>query len=334
MKIAGSLAALAIGITLVLPQSAEAATSAACTWRANTLPIPTGATRVGVYTTDHNGGWAGAASFGTNNFHVVAWKNGTITDYGQIGNSATVTVSILDENRAGTVIGYTRQGFTGQIAPGFRIRAGQLEQLPVLLGGFSPMPAAINDSGDIYGTNSVQRNGEWGSVVVRWPGDRPTAVEEVPGLPFKAKVVDADEDGTLLVSPSGAIFEATHVFRAGQLTALPRPPPYEFLNAKKISNGRVTGYAARGSDPSVGVVWERDLTPHILPNAQSGQYINRDGLILGYSPDATLIWGVWRNRTLEFAFGAAHDDAFVGTVSDDGTFGGSFRGNPTFWRCS
>jgi hypothetical protein len=123
------------------------------------------------------------------------------------------------------------------------------------------------------------------------------------------------------------------VFRAGQLTALPLLPSYEFLNAKKISNGRITGYVGRGSDPSVGVVWERDLTPHALPNNESGQYINRDGLVIGYNPDATLIWGVWRNLALEFAFGAANDNAFVGTVSDDGTFGGNFRGNPTFWRC-
>jgi len=75
----------------------------------------------------------------------------------------------------------------------------------------------------------------------------------------------------------------------------------------------------------------RDLTPHALSNAIESSFINRDGLVVG-SP-AGHSWGVWRNGTLEFAFGTADDLIHIGALGDDGAFAGDFHG-PMVWRCS
>lgn len=334
MKIAGSLAALALGCTLVLPGTA-AATTAACTWSPSALPLPAGASSVSVDGTDHSGGWAGSAYFSGDRRRVLTWKNGTVTDHGGVA-SATAFISVVDENRAGTIVLNTTDGYFGSIKLAYRIRAGIWEQLAPLPGASAPIVKSINDTGDVIGTNIVQRNGTVGTVVVRWPANQTTPVE-VPGLPLHATAIDLDQDGTLLVGLRNPETQGQipHVMRSGVLTALPPLARNQTLYAKAISNGRVTGSVLPKGGQYTGVVWERDLTPHSLPNASEGHLINRDALVVAShtNPNVTS-HGVWRAGTLEYAFGTFDDHVYTGTLSDDGTFAGQLRGQPTIWRCT
>lgn len=336
MKITGLLTALVVGSALVLlPQTASAASTAGCTWRASALPVPAGASILDVDGTDHSGGWAGTAYFSGDRWHILSWKNGTVTDYGPVAPTTTAFVRVVDENRSGTIIGNSTDGQWGQIKTAFRIRAGVLEQLAVLPGGSQAIAAAINDTGDIVGTNLVQRNGSWGTAVVRWPANQAAPVE-MPGLPLHSTAIDLDEDGTLLVGLRNPETQGQvpHVLRGGVLSALPPLARNQTPYGRAISNGRVTGSVLPKGGQYTGVVWERDLTPHTLPNAGEGLLINRDALVVASHASAGLSHGVWRGSTLEHAFGTFDDHVYTGAISDDGTFAGDLRGQPTVWRCT
>jgi len=332
LGIAGSLVALAAGFLVVLPNTATATTTA-CTWQTSALPVPAGANvfSFSIGGTDHSGGWVGRASM-SDGWHVFAWKNGTVTDYGRPLPSGIATVP--DENRAGTIVANRIDGTFQQITMAFRIRGGQWEQLAPLSGATRSLAEAINDAGDIIGTNWVPRNGKTGPVVVRWPAGQ-TAAVEVPGIPFDSRAIDIDEDGTLLVGVRDAITGAylPNVVRGGVRTALPQLAGNQDLEAVQLSNGRVTGWVYTNSRYT-GVVWERDLTPHALPNATQGLLINRDGLVVGRRSGTNVSYGVWRDRTLEFTFDASNDNLDLGAISDDGTFAGTLRYAPTVWRCA
>jgi len=263
------------------------------------------------------------------------WKNGAVTDY---GGAATTTafISVLDENRAGTIVVNSTDGYLGSIRTAYRIRGGVWEQLATLPGASQPIAAAINDVGDIVGTNLVQRNGNVGTVVVRWPAGQTTPVE-VPGLPLNSTAIDLDEDGTLLVGLRNPETQGQvpHVLRGGVLNALPTLARNQTPYGRAISNGRVTGSVLPKGGSYIGVVWERDLTPHSLPTAGEGLLINRDGLVVAsHSNPNVTDHGVWRNGTLEYAFGSFDDHVYTGALSDDGTFAGQLRGAPTVWRCT
>lgn len=173
MRTAGLLVALAIGSMVVMPNTAAAAT-AACTWHSNTLSGPAGASS-NVYTTDDSGGWAGTAYFSGVGYHVVTWQNGTVTDYGGVGAPSASTV-VADENPSGALAVTMMAGPYTYVQNAYRISGGQWQQLAPLPGGARPEAKAINDAGDVFGTDSEQRNGLTGTVVLRWPANQTTPV--------------------------------------------------------------------------------------------------------------------------------------------------------------
>ena len=333
MKIAGSLAtlALAVGSTLVLPNTATAAT---CTWSSSTLSGPAGAFST-IHATDNSGGWAGTAYFSFVGNHVIAWKNGTITDYGEIGSSSA-NVVVVDENRTGALAVNVTDGGEAQTKSEYRISGGQWQQLAPLPGGTRPEVVSINDAGDVYGTTQmVNGSGITGTVVVRWPANQATPVQ-VAGLPFDTTMIDLDDDGTLLVGTpdpktGGPV---PHLLRNGILTALPPLANGQTTNGDAIANGRVAGDVITKSIQLIGTVWESNLAVHSLPNLQEGMLINRNDLVVGTLTGSGATNGVWRNGTLEYSFGSTSNYVALGAVSDDGTFGGDINSVPTVWRCS
>jgi hypothetical protein len=332
LGIVSSLIALAAGFAVALPSTATATTTS-CTWRSSSLPIPPGANQyfIRIGGTDHNGGWAGKASMPDRD-HVFAWKNGTIVDYGPTpmapGQTILTQASVADENRSGTILVNLFVSPYQQLHPPYQIRNGQWQQLTPLPGATHWEAAAINDAGDVLGTNWVARNGTTGEVVVRWPAGQ-TAAVEVPGIPFKTRAIDLDEDGTMLVgvrNPTTGSYDP-NIVRGGVRTTLQPLSGTTNPDGVKISNGRVIGnnYPKSGV---TAVVWERDLTPHALPNSDFGKLINRDGLAIGTRDGGGT--AVWRNGVLEFSFGSAD----MGAISDDGTFAVTLNDIPTVWRCS
>lgn len=329
LGIVTALITLAAGFTLALPNTATA-TTAACTWRTSPLPVPSGAREfsINVDATDHNGGWAGDASMSDRD-HVFSWKNGTVTDLGATpmapGQTILTQATVADENRAGTILVNLFVSPYQQIHPPYRIRGGQWEALGLLPGATHWEAVAINDAGDVLGTNWVARNGKTGEVVVRWPAGQ-TAAVEVPGIPFATRAIDLDEDGTMLVgvrNPTTGAYDP-NIVRGGVRTALQTLSGTTNPDARKISNGRVIGQTFPRSG-AVGVFW--DLSPHSLPNSTDGILINRDNLAIGRRSSG---FGVWRSGVLEFSFSATD----VGAISDDGSFAGTLNYLPTVWRCS
>lgn len=333
LGIVSSLILVAAGLAVALP-SAAVATTTACTWGTSALPVPPGAAQysINVDATDHNGGWAGDASITGDRDHVFSWKNGTVTDLGRTpmapGQTILTQATVADENRSGTIVVNLFVSPYQQLHPPYRIRNGQWEALGLLPGTTWSSAVAINDAGDILGTNTVASNGTTSPVLVRWPAGQTTPVP-VTGLPPRTTAIDLDEDGTMLVD---VYTSGPAIVRGGVLTPLPLLPRADYADAAKISNGRIIGSQHLKSG-YVGAVWERDLTPHSLPNSNVGMLINRDGLAIGTRLTGGGL-GVWRAGVLEFSFPASGATADMGAISDDGSFAGTLNYLPTVWRCA
>lgn len=333
LGIVTSLITLAAGLAVALP-GAAAATTTACTWRSSPLPVPPGVGEfsINVDGTDHNGGWAGDASVNGDRDHVFSWKNGTVTDLGPTpmapGQTIKTQATVADENRSGTIVVNLFVSPYQQLHPPYRIRNGQWEALGLLPTTTWSTAVAINDAGDILGTNTVVSNGVSRLALVRWPAGQTTPVE-VTGLPPRTSAIDLDEDGTMLVD---VYTNGPAIVRGGVLTPLPLLPRVDYASAAKISNGRIIGSQHLKSG-YVGAVWERDLTPHSLPNSNVGKLINRDGLAIGTRLTGGGL-GVWRNGVLEFSFPSSDTPADMGAISDDGSFAGTLNYLPTVWRCT
>lgn len=325
-----------VAATMAAPAAPASAAAAACQWRPTALPLPANAISGAVTTTDHQGGYGGYAEFaGTNQTHLVSWKNGTVTDYGRIPSSMSKPAA--DQNRAGTIVG---REMVGSRPTNIRWRAGstrggQWGLLPEPAGAKQSAAQYINDRGDIVGFVWLPGRVD---VPVLWPAARPTEVVELAGLTANTLVHGLDEDGTVLVDiGSGSTPRGSHLWRNGVLTALRRPPLVDFVRGFDISNGRVVGWAVvdlLGVRRDVGVLWDRDGTPSILSSSTMGHAINRDGLSIGETGSGD---AVWRMRTFEASLGttAAVNAA---TVGDDGSIGGhrvvNGQKQPTVWRCT
>ncbi|HEY3611537.1 MAG TPA: hypothetical protein VGL06_28845 [Pseudonocardiaceae bacterium] len=333
MRTAGLLFALAIGATVVLPNTAAAAVAASCTWHSSTLSGPAGTSATNLYTTDDNGGWAGTAYFSGVGYHVVTWKNGTVTDYGGVGAPSASTI-VDDENRSGALAVTMMAGPYTYVQNAYRITGGQWQQLAPAAGGSHPEARAINDAGDVFGTDGEVSNGLTGTVVLRWPANQTTPVA-VAGLPFDSTVLGLDDDGTLLVGiPDANGVPVPHLLRGGVLYPLPPSAGNVSSYAVAISNGRVTGSVVSKSVKYTAVVWDGNQVAHALPGGDMGVLINPSDLVVGTLGGSGATNGVWRNGTLEYTFGTTNNYIALGAISDDGSFAGDVDKVPTVWQCS
>ena len=256
---------------------------------------------------------------------MLAWKNGTITNYG----TGIARTSVTDENSSGALIGYN---FTGggmyAAGDGWRTRNGGLEMLPELPGTFVSSPWEINDNGDIYGKIMRSRpTGGQETLYVRWPADRPAEVEVLPPLPKDAVPAAFDEDGTILLNFNGK--QGTYkvgVWRNGVTTILPNVQGTSYTYATDISNGRAVGWSSGlGSQVNEGVYWDRDGNLHLLPDTSSVEAINPNGLIMATSDsDGNYHYfnSIWRLGAFDSLVGDGSTDNMYVLGGDD-TIGGS-----------
>jgi probable HAF family extracellular repeat protein len=91
----------------------------------------------------------GGCDDASSNLHAVLWQNGMATDLGTLGGSAANATAI---NNIGQVVGWA--GTSAGASHGFLYSNGRMTDL-----GFSWVPAAINDSGVIVGSDMIYRNG-------------------------------------------------------------------------------------------------------------------------------------------------------------------------------
>ncbi|WP_326824653.1 hypothetical protein [Streptosporangium sp. NBC_01756] len=321
--------------------AAPAVAAVGCVWQASALPLPAGTTTGTVSVTDDQGGYAGTAQGADGKRRVVAWKNGTTTDYG----TGTVRTVVLGQNPAGTVIGVNPSGSTLPSSEGWRTRNGKMEPLPKPAGTYVSAPRAIKDNGDIIGWVWGNIDGVYQTIQVRWPGDQPDKFEALPALPQDGVLVGIDDDGTMLLNFNGSQGTyAVGLLRDGVTTYLPTVPGATRTIVRDISNGRVVGDVTRqdaaGKYYSDGVMWDRDRSLHLLPGTSSAESINRNGLIKASSDEGanySYFNSIWRLWTFDSILGDADSDAYV--VGDDETISGSqpipntTNTRPTVWRC-
>ncbi|GAA0644794.1 hypothetical protein GCM10010174_79800 [Kutzneria viridogrisea] len=318
------LVALLTAAAVLVP--APNASAAACTWRPTALPVPTDVSGSTVYATDGHGIYAGVAERGE--YHFVLWKNGKLTDFGNLVGHTSSMHSVDGVNSAGTLVG--SEGVRGHypVPQALRSTGDKVELLP---GKGISRAYAINEHGDIVGFGSVpDSSGQNRLLPVRWPADRPGTMEVLPGLPadwLNAAAVDMDADGTVLLSRNLGDDRPGFLWRNGVVTALPRPAGATSLSVQAIAGGRVVG-SATISGTQHGVLWDRDGTITLLPRANGARDITSSGLIIG--EDTAQRSAVWRLGTFDSELGA---DAELWTAGEDGTIAGRRNGQATYWRC-
>ncbi|MEV4316668.1 hypothetical protein [Actinocrispum sp. NPDC049592] len=331
------LSGAALATAMIAGPGTMSAAAAACTWRPAALPLPAGGVSGVASATDNTGGFAGTVRLSDRTTHVVAWKNGKITDYGP--SSSLLSVSVYDQNRAGTIVGVASLGRPGvpPASSGFRTNATKTESLPTPDGATSTFPrGGINDKGDIVGGYRTTRNGVSVIIGVRWRGN---TVTELAGLPVSSNVEGLDEDGTVLYtaadrSPSE---QRPFLWQEGRITALAKPSQAGDLRGYDISAGRVVGSLyyknSAGKYVEEAIFWNTDGVPRKLPNGQSAVAINRDGVSAGIATNGQ--GAIWRLGVHEATLGAG---TVANAVGDDGSVAGSRKVNgedqPTVWRCS
>ncbi|MFB9686277.1 hypothetical protein [Amycolatopsis plumensis] len=350
MKLKSLGCALLTLALLTLSQTAEAATTAACSWTSTALGAGSNVSAK-VTATDGRGGFAGWA-LPTDRLgetvRAAAWRNGTYTDLGTAGtNGAGVTA----ENRSGAVAGTAFRSITGVvIEKAFKSSGGTLVQLPFptssqLPAGYTRSAAVgITDSGDVIGV--VRKQDGSGVIAVRWAADRPDAVTLLTGAPSSGiGPVAVDSDGSILLNSS-------EIWRDGTLIRLGTLPGLKYAWPEAIKNGHVVGYGVYNGK-SVGVYWDQQHAAHVLPNSSynlsngNPQFsVNASGLITGRLDEANggndlagTGYGLWDRGTFVAKFGDLKADLPV-VVGDDGSVGGYRYDSATrhstayVWRCS
>ncbi|MFD9907244.1 hypothetical protein [Streptomyces sp. NPDC059063] len=339
-------AGLVASLVGVAAPAAAAAEPAACAWTPTNLPIPAGATTGTVFAADGSGGYAGTTTDGSNygkDNHAVVWKNGKVTDYGYLNDPDYVKgVEIDGVNDAGTVIGIARRKDGNYHA--IRSRNGKIERLPEPAGTDVSSVRGINDKGDIVGSVGTVVDNIRRFRPVIWPADQPGKVVDLTGVPEETPIPwGIDQDGTvlLLAGPSNA--RVPYLWKDGKARALPLPKGAWDVALRGISNGRVVadvktynpGYA------HLGVLWDRDGQPQVLPRNEGIRGINRNGQIVGVTDTSgTTEYGVWQLATLSSTLKQTSELGLeLAATSGDNSLGGRSWKNPdgrikpTVWNC-
>ncbi|MFD9903810.1 hypothetical protein [Streptomyces sp. NPDC059063] len=334
---------LVTAIGVVAP-AAGAAESAACTWTPSILSLPAGALTGEVHAADGSGGYAGTISYGADSAkggRAVLWKNGKMTDYGNIVDPEYQNwVSVDGVNKAGTVIGAAdrQNGYSRAI----HSRNGKVELLPDPPGVVKSMATGINDRGDIVGGAAIDRDGALYWYAVMWPADQPGKVVKLPGLPnLSAIATGIDQDGTVLVQVDDGLHELPYLWKGGTAHAMALPDNTRDVITRGISNGRVIGIADTRDKGWRNTLWESDGKPQLVERNADIRGINRDGQIVGRTDDPS--WreeGVWQRTKLGSTLKWASDRGLeLNVSSDDGTIAGRSwkipggKDEPTVWTC-
>ncbi|WP_086820115.1 hypothetical protein [Allokutzneria sp. NRRL B-24872] len=284
---------------------------------------------------DNQGGYAGIM-MGSGAERVALWKPTGVVDYGQVPFSPYL-VAVADVNRSGTVVGHGLRS-TFSYGP-FRSVGTRIEALPVPAGTHSATAKAVNDRGDIVG-QYVPKLGERGRAVM-WPADRPGEMVELTGLPgTDTKVAnDIDEDGTVLVDVVTSNGTGTgYRWKNGVATKLAPPVAAKDVSGKSISAGRVVGWITLEGQPGElrAVQWDATGKAGVLPEGQSADSVNRDGLAVGDTHDFSVGAAVWRGGKLEAKLPNT-PQLFAGKVGDDGGIPAYTRTDnkdtPLVYRC-
>jgi hypothetical protein len=325
---AAGLAVLALAVVTAAPAGADPA-PAACTWRAEPVPVPPFAEPSSYYVdaTDGEGNFAGRTFVSQSAFGVVLWEHGEPRQLDlPTGFDSAVPAG---QTRSGTVLvnatSFDTTPATHQI---FLYRNGTYEPLRLPAGYRDARADAINDRGDVVATASVP--GGTGSVVILWSvlaaGPRVIAPPELP----YASAVDIDEDGTVLLSGG----YSAYLWRSGTLTPQP-PSPGTPVLAREISGGTAVGAVLDAAGPKA-VLWSQD-TPHLLEGGGTAESVNRQGTIAGRVGAWDGPPAVWQGTSLvtKLPLPEGATSASADLIGDDGTVFGRGDGDtgPVLWRC-
>jgi hypothetical protein len=323
---AAGLAVLALAVVTAAPAGADPA-PAACTWRAEPVPVPPFAEPSSYYVdaTDGEGNFAGRTYVDQSAFGVVLWEHG---EPRQLDLPAGFDSAVpAGQTRSGTVLvnawSFRTTPATSQI---FLYRNGTYEPLRLPAGYRDVTANAINDRGDVVATASFPG----GSVVILWSvlaaGPRVIAPPELP----YASAVDIDEDGTVLLSGG----YSAYLWRSGTLTPQP-PSPGTPVLAREISGGTAVGAVLDVAGPKA-VLWSQD-TPHLLEGGGAAESVNRHGTIAGRVGAWDGPPAVWQGTGLvtKLPLPEGASSASADLIGDDGTVFGRGDGDtgPVLWRC-
>ncbi|MFC7303899.1 hypothetical protein ACFQVC_06680 [Streptomyces monticola] len=327
----------------------EAATAAACSWTKTLLPLPAGKAYGEVQATGQGGAAGGTRPESQTNVlpQVTSWKDGKATTY---EHSNIIYMTVIDRNSAGAVVSNGSVnwfGYTSNLV--YVNRDGKMEPLPQPAGYKRSKALGMAADGDITGY-SYELNGDAKKkVLVRWPSDRPGEVQVVTTLPDESYVRVGDGDGSVVYTDGNG----KDILRRpdGGTVELKKPEGVLYgLLPDDMSNGRVVAAGDYSGGGRVGVLWESDGTPKLLPQSVGPNFeyrINSSGMIVGYTTSLNSYepnndgFQVWQLGTYTGRVGAkgdipsaVGDDGTVGGVSVKDTTNGIGYGPPAVWRCS
>jgi hypothetical protein len=179
---------VAVMAGLVTPAAAQASPARDC--RQIVLPSPgLGSAVNGGDPTGHY--LVGAVNYADRQAGAL-WRDGR---FSEIDDSVLEKVQMFyhDVSSRGVAVGERMTDYSSFHTDAFTYRNGRFTMLPALVAGDDTQALAINTRGDVVGMS--------GLTPVRWPVNRPDTVRAVTmpdGQPVSGRVLDIDDDGTMI----------------------------------------------------------------------------------------------------------------------------------------
>ncbi|WFE93345.1 hypothetical protein [Micromonospora sp. WMMD987] len=276
------------------------------------LPLPTGVALGRAQAVDPTGRFvAGIGSRvvdGVWEQVLLLWRGGRVTAV-----DTALAEQVVGVNASGVVVG--NAFITARPQP-WRYQDGRPTDLVVPGSVSGAWVTGINGRGDIVGFGAVEATEN--AIVLRWPADRPGAVEVVDVLPDATATAVLD-DGTILGYGRESLGASSYVgwmLRPdGRLTLLTMPGRRSAYVSAARGGWAVGGAGDDGEEGFAPVRWDlrTGATTMLDPTAGSVEGVTPDGVVLGS-------WAVWRDGRLT-PLPSADDVSSLGSeaIADNGT---------------